>query len=269
MHLQIQGLQTEDAPTLVLSSGLGGVAGFWQPQLAALGQHYRVVTYDQRGTGRSADTLPEGYSMAMMAAELAAALAEHGIERFDLIGHALGGLIGLQLALDYPQRVGRVVVINGWLSLNAHTRRCFQVRQDLLLNVGVEAFVRAQPLFLYPAEWMARNQTRLEQEDTHHVQHFQGMENLLRRLHALQSADFRPDAAKITQPVLAIYSQDDLLVPWSCSPELAAALPNASLIEMAWGGHAMSVTDAENFNALLLQWLSRSHAPQEASDEYA
>lgn len=261
MHLEIQGLTAEDAPTLVLASGLGGVAGFWQPQLAALTPHYRVVTYDQRGTGRSADTLPGGYSMTMMAAELAEALEQHGIQHYDIIGHALGGLIGLQLALDFPQRVERVVVINGWLSLDAHTQRCFQVRQDLLMNVGVEAFVRAQPLFLYPAEWLARNQERINAEDAHHVAHFQGMANLLRRLHALKSADFRPHVARITQPVLAICSQDDLLVPWSCSPQLAQALPNGSLIEMAWGGHAMSVTDADNFNALLLRWLADTAAP--------
>ena len=133
MHLDIRGLTTEDAPTLVLSSGLGGVAGFWQPQLAALTPHYRVVTYDQRGTGRSQDMLPEGYSMAMMTAELADALQQHDIQHDDIVGHALGGLIGLQLALDFPERVGRVVVINGWLSLDPHTQRCFQVRQDLLL----------------------------------------------------------------------------------------------------------------------------------------
>ena len=137
MQLDILGLQNPDAPTLVLSSGLGGVAGFWQPQLAALTARYRVVIYDQRGTGRSADSLPEGYSMAMMAAELAAALAQHGILRFSLIGHALGGLMGMQLALDYPERIERIAVINGWLTLHPHTRRCFQVRQDLLLNVGV------------------------------------------------------------------------------------------------------------------------------------
>ncbi|WP_277975670.1 pyrimidine utilization protein D [Pantoea endophytica] len=261
MHLEIQGLTAEDAPTLVLASGLGGVAGFWQPQLAALTPHYRVVTYDQRGTGRSADTLPDGYSMTMMAAELAETLEQHGIQHYDIIGHALGGLIGLQLALDFPQRVGRVVVINGWLSLDAHTQRCFQVRQDLLMNVGVEAFVRAQPLFLYPAEWLARNQERINAEDAHHVAHFQGMENLLRRLHALKSADFRAHVVRISQPVLAICSQDDLLVPWSCSPQLAQALPNGSLIEMAWGGHAMSVTDADNFNALLLRWLADTAAP--------
>ncbi len=256
MHVETHGLQTHDAPTLVFSSGLGGVAGFWQSQLAVLSERYRVVLYDQRGTGRSADSLPEGYTLSMMAAELAEALAQQGISRFGVIGHALGGLIGLQLALDYPERVERVAVINGWLTLNAHTRRCFEVRQHLLLNVGVEAFVRAQPLFLYPAEWMAQHEARLEQEDAHHVAHFQGMENLLRRLHALMQADFRSCADRISQPVWVICSKDDLLVPWSCSVQLAAALPDATRAEMPWGGHAMSVTDAAQFNALLVQWLA-------------
>lgn len=255
MHIEIHGLQADDAPTLVLCSGLGGVTGFWQSQLAALRERYRVVLYDQRGTGRSADTLPEGYTMKMMGAELAEVLTQQGINTFSVIGHALGGLLGLQLALDYPERVERIAVINGWLTLNAHTRRCFQVRQDLLLNVGVEAFVRAQPLFLYPSEWMTQHQARLQQEDAHHVAHFQGMENLLRRLHALMSADFSASAATITHPVLVIYSRDDLLVPWSCSTQLASALPNARLVEMPWGGHAMSVTDPQHFNVLLLQWL--------------
>jgi aminoacrylate hydrolase len=59
-----------------------------------------------------------------------------------------------------------------------------------------------------------------------------------------------------------IASQDDLLVPWSCSTELAAALPNATEQMMAWGGHAMSVTAPENFNALLLQWLDQTNDVQ-------
>lgn len=266
MHLDILGLQDNDAPTLVLSSGLGGVASFWQPQLAALTARYRVVVYDQRGTGRSAQTLPEDYTLPMMAAELAEALARRGIMRFGIIGHALGGLVGLQLAHDYPERVERVAVVNGWLQLHPHTRRCFEVRQDLLLNSGVEAYVRAQPLFLYPAEWMAQHPSRLAEEEAAHIAHFQGRHNLLRRLNALMRADFTGLATRIFQPVLAICSQDDMLVPWRCNAQLASALPSAQAINMAWGGHAMSVTDAEGFNSLLLQWLNQTEAaPQRAA----
>lgn len=266
MHLDISGLAQPSASTLVLSAGLGGLGSFWQPQLAELRKAYRVVTYDQRGTGRSPDTLPAGYSMRDMAEELASALAARDIVRFDIIGHALGGMVAMQLALDYPERVARLAIVNGWLRLDAHTRRCFQVRQDLLLNVGVEAYVRAQPLFLYPADWLAENEARIEAEDALHNAHFQGTENLLRRLHALMSCDFTQQAGQITQPVLLICSQDDLLVPSICSQKLYEALPNATLEAMPRGGHAMSVTESAAFNALLLTWLDET-APAHFSPE--
>lgn len=260
MHIELSGLQHPQAATLVLSAGLGGSASFWLPQINDLRNQYRVVVYDQRGTGRSPDALPEGYSMRDMAAELAAALAEHGIEQYAVVGHALGGMVAMQMALDYPDRLTGLVIVNGWLRLNPHTRRCFTVRQQLLLNVGVEAYVRAQPLFLYPADWLAENQARIEAEDALHTAHFQGMENLLRRLDALMQCDYTQQAGKIVQPVLLICSQDDLLVPWTCSEALCDALPNATLQKMAWGGHAMSVTDSSTFNHILLSWLAETLA---------
>lgn len=259
MRIEITGVDSPEAPVVVLSAGLGGSGAFWKPQMAILNEKFRVVTYDQRGTGNNPDLLPKDYSMQQMADELAVALEAHGIMRFCVVGHALGGLIGLQLAASYPQRVTGVVVVNGWLSLNAHTRRCFRVRQELLLNVGVEAFVRAQPLFLYPADWMDEHRQRIEAEDISHTEHFQGTDNLLRRLAALMACDFTEIAPQLQLPVLVMYSQDDLLVPWTCSLTLADALPQASVAAMARGGHAMSVTCTEEFNQLLMPWLA-THA---------
>ncbi len=256
MYIEISGVDNPQARTVVLSAGLGGSGHFWSPQLNVLREQYRVVIYDQRGTGRSPDNLPTAYSMEDMAAELASELSRVGITSCDVIGHALGGMIGLQMALSYPELISRVVVVNGWLSLDAHTRRCFQVRKDLLLNVGVEAFVRAQPLFLYPADWLSAHQARINTEHSVHVAHFQGTDNLLRRLQALMDTDFRTCAQKITQPVLLLCSQDDLLVPWTCSQTLQDALPDATLEKMSWGGHAMSVTDSSNFNRRLINWLN-------------
>ena len=268
MHIELSGRDDEAADTVVLSAGLGGLGSFWLPQMNALRAAYRVVVYDQRGTGRSPDTLPEGYSMQAMASELAQALSAHGIGRFTMIGHALGGMIALQLALDYPQRVQRLVLVNGWLQLDAHTRRCFRVRQDLLLNAGVDAYVRAQPLFLYPADWLSHHQERIEAEDTLHAAHFQGTENLLKRLQALMACDYSEQAQHIRQPVLLLCSRDDLLVPWTCSEQLQAALPDATLQRMNWGGHAMSVTDSATFNHLLMSWLrDRSLAANSAEME--
>ncbi len=145
-----------------------------------------MVCYDQRGTGNNPDTLPEGYSLAQMADELAQALTDAGILRYTVVGHALGALVGLQLAIDKPDAVSALVCINGWLTLNAHTRRCFDVRERLLHSGGAQAWVEAQPLFLYPADWMAARAPRLEAEEALALAHFRGKTNLLRRLSALK-----------------------------------------------------------------------------------
>jgi aminoacrylate hydrolase len=74
MYFEILGSKKPDAPTVVLSSGLGGSAHFWQAQLPVLQSDYRVMVYDQNGTGRSPAILPLDYSIQSMADELLALL---------------------------------------------------------------------------------------------------------------------------------------------------------------------------------------------------
>lgn len=130
MKLSLSPPPYADAPVVVLISGLGDSGSYWLPQLAVLEQEYQVVCYDQRGTGNNPDTLAEDYSIAQMAAELHQALVAAGIEHYAVVGHALGALVRMQLALDYPASVTVLISVNGWLRINAHTRRCFQFAND-------------------------------------------------------------------------------------------------------------------------------------------
>ena len=251
------------APVVVLIAGLGGSGSYWLPQLAILEREYQVVCYDQRGTGNNPGELPADYSLAKMADELHAALNEAGITRYSVVGHALGALVGLQLAIDQPDAVSALICVNGWLRLNAHTRRCFQIRERLLHAGGAQAWVEAQPLFLYPADWMAARAPRMEAEEALALAHFQGKNTLMRRLHALKQADFSAQAGRVRCPVQMICSADDLLVPTVCSAELQAALPGSQKVVMRQGGHACNVTEPDTFNALLLNGLaSLLHAPE-------
>ena len=100
MRLNIAPAPWPGAPVVVLSAGLGGGGGYWLAQRAALEEQYQLVSYDHNGTGENAGPLPADYSLATMAGELFSALQAAGIARFALVGHALGALIGLQLALD-------------------------------------------------------------------------------------------------------------------------------------------------------------------------
>ncbi|WP_241572640.1 pyrimidine utilization protein D [Rosenbergiella nectarea] len=251
---RVSGREGPEVSTVVLSSGLGGVGNFWQPQLASLERYYRVIVYDQRGTGGSPAQLPDDYSMAMMAQDVVLLLDHLAIQRCHFVGHALGGIIGLTLAELYPQRLLTLVVINGWAALNPHTQRCFEVRRNLL-SISVDAYLQAQPCFLYPADWLAQHEQQIAAEEAFQRQHFQGQHNLLRRLEALMAVDLKASLGQITLPCLVICTKDDLLVPWMCSLQLAERLVNSRYIALDYGGHAMTVTDPIPFTEQLIQWL--------------
>lgn len=256
MTLHHESFGPSNAPAVLLCSGLGGAGAYWAPQIARLAERYRVVVYDQAGTGQSRGApLPEPYSIAHMASDAAAVMDAAGIAQSHFVGHALGGLVGLQLALDRPDRVRSLALVNAWATLDVHTRRCFDIRLDLLRHAGPAAYVRAQPLFLYPAAWQSQHADRLAQDDAHGIAHFQGTETLLARIGALRAFDVTARLGQIRCPALVMAARDDLLVPWTASQVLAHGIPGATPWVTAEGGHACNVTDPEDFNDALRAFL--------------
>lgn len=250
-----------DAPAVLLSSGLGGSASYWREQTAALGAlGATVVVYDQRGTGRSPDALPRDYTIALMADDVRQILDDVGLARCHFVGHALGALVGMQLALDAAQRVASLTLVNAWPSLRASTRRCFDARLRLLKHAGVEAYVEAQPIFLYPPVWMDMHRERVEAEVRHAIESFPGVDTMLARIRALREFDVSGRLAAINAPTLLIAASDDVLVPSSASALLETGLPQATLRTMPYGGHACNVTCPEPFNAMLTAFIADAHA---------
>ncbi len=241
----------ENGRIVILSPGMGGSASYWEPNLAALTEQYRVLLYDHRGTGRSDRALPGEVSIDSMAQDVGELIAELGIHRPHFVGHALGGLIGLQLDLVHGG-LGNLVIVNGWAELDPWFERCFEIRLELLHKSGPAAYVRAQPAFLYPADWISENLARLDAEAEHQIAHFPPIENVEKRIAAAKAFELWHD---ITGRILAITALDDMLVPPSRSQALAEQLPLATLAEMKWGGHACNVTDPDTFNHLVLDFL--------------
>ncbi|KAF1024079.1 MAG: putative aminoacrylate hydrolase RutD [Paracidovorax wautersii] len=187
--------------TVLLSSGLGGAAAFWQPQIPALTDAgYRVIAYDQRGTGRTGGELPQPYSIAHMARDVVEILDATATERCHLMGHALGGLVGLQLALDASARVASLLLVNAWSRPNPHSARCFDARLELLAKSGPRAYVEAQPIFLYPAAWAAANAEQVAREVDHAYAHFPGADIMRARIGALRAFDVDDRLGEIDVP---------------------------------------------------------------------
>lgn len=255
MRYDILGRTDDKASSVLLSAGLGGLGHFWRPQIETLGEHYRVIVYDQRGTGANAGDLPDDYAIANMADDVVTVLDNAGIASCHFAGHALGGLVGLELARRNPSRLESLVLVNTWARVDSHTRRCFEARTALLKHVGVEAYVRAQPIFLYPAVWLSEHEDAIRKEEAMGIAHFQGADNLLKRVSALLAFDATPQLGSIHTPTLVAASGDDVLVPFTRSQQLADNMPNSTLWMTPQGGHGFTVTDPTPFNAAMLAFL--------------
>ncbi|MET0969497.1 MAG: pyrimidine utilization protein D [Tardiphaga sp.] len=241
---------------VVLSAGMGGGGGFWTPQIAALAQRHQVIVYDHVGTGRSRGDAPVTRDIAGMAGDIASVLDHVGVDAAHVVGHAIGGIVGLELAMLNPARVRSVTVVNGWGRADAFLRRCFEVRKEILKASGPRAYVRAQPLFLFPPRWIAENVAKIEAEEPHMVAHFPPLETMNARIEMFLAFDPSERLKTIAAPVLVTTAADDALVPAYLTRELAAAIPGAMLREVSYGAHAFTAVTPEVFNTMVLEFLA-------------
>src|SRR5438067_9730745 len=100
-----------DGPPLVFSNSLGTNLGMWDAQLEALAAGFRVLRYDSRGHGQSA--VPPGpYRIEDLGRDLLALLDALGISRVRFCGLSKGGMVGMWLACNAPDRLERLVLCN-------------------------------------------------------------------------------------------------------------------------------------------------------------
>lgn len=244
-----------DAPPLILSAGLGGSGSYWAPNLPALAEHFRVILYDHRGTGRSDRALPDQVTVDDLADDILDLMDALGIEQAHVAGHAAGGVAGLALARKAPARLDRLVVVNGWIKADPHFLRCFEARLALLRHVGAEAYLRAQPIFLFPAAWISEHTAELDAELSHQIAAFPGRETMEKRIAALAAFDATDWIGALDMPILALCAYDDMLVPWTCSRDLAEANPRIERAGMEFGGHACNVIYPDDFDRIVIDFL--------------
>ena len=107
-HLQpIKSKIASDVPVLLLS-GMASDSASWQPVIAGLQAHYELLIPDNRCTGRTQPTTVET-SRQLMVSDSVTLLDSLGIDKVNIIGHSMGGMLGWTLASEYPGRVSRLI----------------------------------------------------------------------------------------------------------------------------------------------------------------
>ncbi len=127
-------------PWLILSNSLAADHSMWDGEVAALATDYRVLRYDTRGHG-SSTAAPGPYSFDDLAGDVLVLMDHFGIGRATFVGLSLGGMTGLKLALDHPQRIQRLVCCDARAEVPEVGRAFWDERVALVQAGGMAAVV--------------------------------------------------------------------------------------------------------------------------------
>lgn len=238
---------------LVLVSGLGGTAGFWEPCRKALAARHLVVTFDQRGIGDSTRGASE-LSIQRLAADVLAIADALGFSRFHLVGHSTGGAIGQAVAWADAERLQSLTLSATWLKPSRYMDALFRHRRDVL-GRDPRGYARMAALLAHPPDWLEANWEVVERAEAAAPVMPEAQEIVRERIDMLLDFDGGDQASAIGCPTLILGARDDMIVPWFLQKELHAAIPHARPERLPDGGHFYPVTRTSGFCDALLWFL--------------
>lgn len=253
LHYEVYGA---GEPVLLLH-GLGSSAEDWQLQVPAFAERFRVITVDLRGHGTS-DNPPGGCTMALMAADVIGLLDALAVPAAHIVGLSMGGMIAFQLAVDQPERVRSLVIVNSGPSLIPRNfRERMLVRQRLLLaqsfGPAVTGRFLAPRLFPKPEQAPLREQfvTRWRRNDR---------AAYLAAMRACVGWSVADRVSAIRCPVLVISGDRDYLPP-DAKRAYTEMIPGARLVVIADSGHATPIDQAQQFNDIVAEFIAGQASP--------
>ena len=221
--------------SLLLVHGLGYARWGWEPVVDGLAEAHEVVLFDNRGIGES-DAPAGPYTVSDMAEDAVAVLDAAGLERAHVLGTSLGGMIALQLVLDHPERVDRLVLActtPGGASaapMPERTVRLLGEAQALPAEVALRRFVEN-------AFAPDPDPAQIERILKHRISTAQAPAAWAAQASAGAAFDVWERLPEIRAQTLVLTGDQDAVVDPKNSELLAARIPAAQLEVFLGGGH--------------------------------
>jgi pimeloyl-ACP methyl ester carboxylesterase len=255
VHYEVYG---RGRPVILLHGWLGSW-GLWQETMGFLGRSYRTYALDFWGFGESGKKR-ETYAVQDFVGLVNQFMEQLGISQAPLVGHSMGGTVSLSLAIQYPQRVRKVVVVGSPIvgSSLAFPLKLAGYRgiAFLLFNMMwafrlgmkvVDPFICRDPRF---PEMMDRDLSSTT------------VESFLRSIASLRRTDLRPKLNEIKIPTMGIYGdRDNIVHPRQWQP-LVEGVPHAKIIHWEKAQHFVMLDKPQEFMESLKSFLDEETITQ-------
>ncbi len=233
---------------LVLIHGVGMNARAWAPQIADLSREWRVIAIDMPGHGGSS-LLPAGAGLKDYVAWAARVIEALALGCVNVAGHSMGALIATGLAVDCPELIRRVAVLNGVHRRTPEARAAVEARAE---DIARGAYDADAPLSRWfgPADAAIRAQVAgwLHAVDPHGYAAAYG---------AFARGDdvYADDWHRITCPALVLTGDNDANSTADMTCTMAASAPRGRAVVIRGHRHMVNLTAADQVTAALQTWL--------------
>ncbi|HSS58472.1 MAG TPA: alpha/beta hydrolase [Solirubrobacteraceae bacterium] len=253
-----------EGPAVVFVHGLGASWQSWLENMPDLARDHRVVAVDLPGFGYS-EMPREDISIERYASWTCRLMDRLGIDSAAVVGNSMGGFVGADLAIRYPQRVQRLVVVSAaifWQTYRraqpllrlarlgdaAATRALTRATDDIATRHRLRIWALASAGFRYPH----LISPELGHEMVRSARHTDGF---LPALEALADYPLEEQLPRIRCPTLIVWGAHDTLVPVKDAKRLQELIPGARREVFERTGHVAMLERPERFNRLLREFL--------------
>jgi len=245
MYYEIHG----QGDPLFLIMGLRRNAEWWYCQIPFLSKHFKVIAFDNRGAGRS-DRPKMDYSIRLFADDTAALMEALKIKKANVLGISMGGYIAQELAINYPDKVRRLIL--GCTScggkravlMSPERRKKFEA----VVGLTPEKILKNNMDIYFSDEFIQQNPEKIEEFMKISFRHPQPPEFFERQFAACMKHDTADRLHIISVPTLIMAGDDDPLVPSENSHILKELMPMAELFFFPSLRHCFFIEAAEAFN---------------------
>jgi 3-oxoadipate enol-lactonase len=248
VHYALEG--QSGTPVLVFSNSLGANYSMWDPQAREFREQFRVLRYDPRGHGRSSP-MPGPYSIEQLAKDVLVLLDALGLDRVHFCGLSMGGMVGMWLGVNAPERIHKLALCNTGVKIGtpeAWNARIQAVRKNGMKSVASAVVERwFTPAFREQAPATVSNTQNMIEETN--------ADGYAACCAAVRDFDFRKQVRNIRLPTLVISGAHDPATPPSDGRFLAQRIPDARYAELN-AAHLSNVEAQDRFNNELAAFLN-------------
>jgi pimeloyl-ACP methyl ester carboxylesterase len=262
-----------DAPPIFLIHGFTASNFVWNDVLLQIAEAgFRVIAPDLVGFGFSAKPKDGEYTIEAQARMITGLMNHLGIENATLVGSSYGGAVAATCALDYPERVKRLVLVDAVINDHARSRPLLRLAASPLIGDLVSPLMLGSRKLVHSQlkRGYARENRHLFDERRMTAHHRPLLASstqraALKTLRRWQATRIESNAHSIQQPTLLVWGEDDPEIPLAHGRKLFDEMPNARLVVLQSCGHMPMEERPREFTEVLTRFCAAERESAQAS----